>query len=359
MTELTSYFGLETCVSRSGTGMAALPFRSHFRYAAPVTTSLTNLQDGADPAIDNCGCYQAVGSEYDLCLDEFCVKPPPCEYTSYDRAPRNLLQPSEKSLKNDVCTYSLIHIDSNTSACIDEYRCNWNPSLSGSSSHPIECVPDGVSVTFCGAHFTADDELFYEIVNTSEVECGFNDGRVCVTPSGSILLGELSNETCLNVGHCTAECPSTDNAWVCLPLDRSEPSICYSDRDTMDQSWCEQLTGEWRDNQVCVLPLQNNRDECARNGNVFIECQSLPIDECDTSPYLMCYASNTSTVCKTKDECEGSGFGQCSDIDYFVNYVTSPPSSGACVLPFQIDTSDSAFRQFCFENTIPLSIGCA
>ncbi len=108
---------------------------------------------------------------------------------------------------------------------------------------------------------------------------------------------------------------------------------------------------------ICVFPLQNNRNECERNGNVFIDCQSLSVSECDSNVYLSCYLSNSSSLCQTKDECEQSGVGECSDSEYFVNYLTSPPTYGSCVVPFQLDTSVSPTRQYCYRNTIPLSIG--
>lgn len=71
-----------------------------------------------------------------------------------------------------------------------------------------------------------------------------------------------------------------------------------------------------------------------------------------------CFQSNTFSLCKTKSECEGrGGEGHCSDSEYFVNYLTSPPTIGSCVVPFLIEVTDEGNRKYCYENTIPLSLG--
>jgi len=88
---------------------------------------------------------------------------------------------------------------------------------------------------------------------------------------------------------------------------------------------------------------------------VLIGCGSFNDGECHSNGFLSCYWSESSSLCQSKEECEGSGAGRCTDSDYFVNYLTSPPTFGSCVVPFQVDGN----RSYCFENTIPLSLGYA
>lgn len=362
VTELKSTFSKEDCVTVSGTGMGALKYRSHYTYVPPPSSLLINaygIED--DPPRDHCACLQSVGSEYDLCLDLLCNKPAPCEYTSYDRAPNYLLLPLESSTKNDVCSYSLVYQGSDNVSCLEEYRCNWNPSLSVSKSSVSGCAIGGdEDGMFCGARFTAEDVFYREIVNVTEEECGANGWKVCVTPLGSISVGEMSESNCVrDGGYCTVDCPNQDGEWKCLPVDRTEPSVCYNDSDEMNETKCDELSGEWRgegEGNVCVLGLQNNLGECERNGNVFVECESLDVGECESNEYVACYVSESLSVCESERECEESGRGRCTDSDYFVNYLTSPPTNGSCVVPFEIDITDEN-RQFCYQNTIPLSFG--
>jgi hypothetical protein len=362
---LKSSFSSNDCISLSGTGMDALQYRSHYQYVTHVTLPLideTGVVD--DPVQDHCDCLQSVGSEYDLCLDQLCNKPPPCEYTVYDHAPSYLLQPSETPVKSDACSYSLVYQGNDTAGCLAEYQCNWNPSIIGNLSDVSACVNEGASDKFCGIHFNIKDALYHEVVNVSESECGLNGGKMCVTPFGSVLVGELSNDICTQNGYCTVDCPTLGKE-ECLPVDRRKSSMCFNNSDMMSEILCQQLSGQWLNGNegfgenICLFPLQNNQPECKQNGNVFIDCQSLSHDECDSNGYLLCYLTNTSSMCQTKDDCEHHGVGQCSDSKYFVNYLTSPPMNGSCVIPFELDTSMSPTRQYCYRNTIPLSFGYA
>jgi hypothetical protein len=105
------------------------------------------------------------------------------------------------------------------------------------------------------------------------------------------------------------------------------------------------------------FPLQNNHMECGRNGNTFIECSNYEKDDCSSNGYLQCYLSDILSVCETKEMCEQAGIGYCSDSEYFVNYETSPPTIGSCVVPFQVELTDNGIRNYCYQNTIPLSVG--
>jgi hypothetical protein len=364
ISDIKATFSSNECVSVSGTGMGGLQYRSRYRYVAPLTSQIRNgfgLPD--NPTQDNCGCFHSIENAYDLCLDQLCNKPPPCEYTSYDRTPTYLLLPYETSTKSDVCMYSLVHQDNDTLACLREYRCNWNPSLSGDSSGTMECggLPN-MSESFCGVHFNPNDVFYHEIVNVSEEECFVNGGKMCVSPSGSIVFGEKTDQECMDVGYCNVDCPNVSNEWSCLPLDHKKPSICYNNDDALNEAVCNQLSGDWvlesiSAESLCIFPLQNNRNECRRNGNVFVECINLSIAECSSNIHLPCYLSKKSSVCGSKSECEQYGVGWCSDNEYFVNYMTSPPTNGSCVVPFLIDTTNNGRRQYCYENTIPLSLG--
>jgi hypothetical protein len=363
ISQLIDSFTSDDCVSVSGTGMTALPYRSHYTYEAPVTSVETNDFADDNTIASHCGCAVAVGSQYSLCLDELCNKPPPCEYTSYDRAPNSLLLPSEKSVKNDVCSFSLVSQSNDTQGCLSDFRCNWNPSLSGRSGNMSECVPsDSEHMMFCGVHFRVEDVFYREIVNLPQASCEEIGGKVCISPLGSVLLDAVTSDLCENTGYCNVYCPSNRSQWNCLPTDRSNSSICYNASDAMKEELCQLMSGLWTENSdgnVCIFPLQNNLAECERNGNTFIDCQSLSTDECAVNEYLSCFLSNTSTLCQTKGECENSGIGSCSDSEYFVNYMTSPPTIGACVMPFQIEITDKGIRQYCYLNTIPLSLGYA
>lgn len=366
ISDIKTTFSLNECVSVSGTGMGALQYRSHYRYVAPLTPQVQNeFGIPNNPTQDNCGCFHSIKNEYDLCLDQLCNKPPPCEYTSYDRAPTSLLLPSETSTKSDVCVYSLVYQGNDTLSCLREHQCNWNPSLSGDSSMmTVECrrgLPN-MNESFCGVHFNANDELYHEIVGVSEEECFVNSGKMCVSPSGSIVFGEKTDLECMNVGYCNVDCPNESNEWRCLPLDHKRSSICYNNSDVMNETVCNQLSGDWvlesiTGENLCIFSLQNNRNECTRNGNVFVECVDLSIAECSSNIYLSCYLSEKSSVCGSKSECEQYGVGRCSDSEYFVNYMTSPPTNGSCVVPFLIDTTNNEHRKYCYENTIPLSLG--
>jgi hypothetical protein len=360
ITDLKSSFSVEECVSVSGTGMAALSHRTHYRYTAPDATPIYNsfaIED--DTTSSHCECFQAIGFEYDFCLDRLCNKPPQCEYSSYDSAPKSLLLPSEISEKSDVCSYSLLLQEGDNVLCLEEHRCNWNPSLSVGPTDVTHCSGDD----FCGVHFEADDEFYREMVHVSEIQCAMNSGRVCVTPYGSLAFGETESEACSDIGYCTVDCPNEANHSQCLPVDSRKASLCYNDSDTIDQSMCSQMSGEWMSGAVgqggymCVFPLQNTRKECQRNGNIFIECDSFSISECDSNQYLSCYLSDLMSSCRTKEDCRQRGVERCSDTEYFVNYLTSPPTYGSCVLPFVIEVTDVGIRNYCYHNTIPMSLG--
>jgi len=349
ITELKSTFSSDDCVSKSGTGMSSLRYRSHYRYVAPESLSIVNftgIKD--DPIRDHCGCYEAVGSEYDLCLDVLCNKPPECEYSSYDRAPTQYLSALEVQMKNDLCEYSFVPVPSDNVACVEEYRCNWNPSVSGNQSN---CMNKNQNNNFfCGVQFDVNDIYFHEIVNISQNECESQERKVCVSPIGSILVGDVSNENCESEGYCTVECPNESTEIECLPVDRRKSSMCYNNSESMDLDRCNRLSGIWSVD-YCSFPLQNNRHECERNGNIFIECADLNSSNCHTMNYLNCYLSNTTSKCQSKDECQRNGIAECSDREYFMNYLTSPPTIGVCVVPFLIDGD----RQYCYEKTHPLS----
>ena len=362
VTQLKSTFSSVDCVSVSGTGMSALPYRNHFRYTTPVTTLIVNTYGNSDnPVQDHCACYQDVGHEYDLCLDLFCSLPPPCQYTSFDRAPIGLLYLSEASSKDDVCSFSYLNQESDPDSCVLERLCNWNPTLPpsslSSSNGNVSVCDGGISNDgmFCGAQFSLGDVLFHEIVNVSQSECEANGGRVCVTPYGSIVLGELTDEECDSFGYCTSDCESME-VITCVPTDRRIPSMCFNDSSAMDPVKCMQLSGKW-EGSVCTFPLQNNRLECARNGNTFVECHALSSDKCISNGHISCYLDVSISECQTRQECEQTPLkGTCTDSEYFVNFQTIPPTIGSCVVPFEVDMADG--RHFCFQNTFPLSIGC-
>ena len=214
---------------------------------------------------------------------------------------------------------------------------------------------------FCGVSFDADDVFYHEMVSVTQSECGLNEWSVCVTPSGAILVGEMSIEECANVGYCTVKCPREGIGLECLPVDARESSLCYNNSDVMDEMLCEQMSGMWVGvwgmwgAGMCTFPLQNDKAECGRNGNTFIECGGFDVGDCVSNGFLTCYLSNSTSLCGSKQECEGSR-GWCTDSDYFMNYLTSPPTYGSCVVPFAIDISDGN-RSFCNENTIPISLG--
>ncbi len=360
ISQLKESFSTNDCVSVSGTGMAALKYRTKYQYF----TFLGNLLDDQnqnihDPIRSHCGCSHSVGSEYELCEDLLCNKPPPCEYTSYDRAPRNLLFSTEGNAKSGDCSYSFIYQASDSSSCLEVTQCNWNPLLSNNSNDMADCVYSKNSTMFCGAHFDPNDEFFVEIYNVTQNDCNMNGGNVCVSPLGSLVFGELTNENCLNTGYCSVTCFSEQSNHQCLPVDLSQPSLCYNDSFEMNQIFCEEMSGTWDGERVCTFPLQNNLIECERNRNIFISCDSLNVNDCEITSLLSCYLSNSTSLCHTKYECEKDGVGQCSNADYFVNFMTSPPTFGSCVVPFQIDNSQKKMRHYCYQNTIPLTIGFA
>ena len=363
ISDLKSSFSYNDCVSVSNTGMSALQFRAHYTYDSPVSSPIINYQGFVDdPARDHCACFQTIGNKYDLCLDELCNLPPSCEFTSFDHAPNYLLLPSELSSKNDICTYSLAFHPSNHISCLGDIRCNWNPSIKVDSTDRRNCFPENRAEMFCGVHFNVNDVFFHEMVNASQSECGRNGWYVCVSPIGAILAVVNSTDECANVGYCTVECPNERKGWECLPIDRRESSICYNNSDYMYERLCEEMSGQWIGEwgawgpSMCIFPLQNERNECQRNGNIFMECGSFDDRECASNGFLSCYLSNTSSLCETMEDCEGFGLGRCTDSDYFVNYMTSPPTFGSCVVPFEVDLLDD-HRLFCYEHTIPLSLG--
>ena len=358
ISQIRKGFSTDDCVSKSGTGMSALPYRSHYSYMSAVSQPIVN-QYGIidDPARDHCACFLTIANEYDLCLDSLCNTPSQCAFTSYDSAPTGLLLPKETSVKNDICSYTAVLRDSDESGCLAERRCNWNPNVVDRSENGTDCVFESDGNEFCGVRFDEEDIFFHEIVHVTKDECLSNDGEMCVTPDGSILLGNISRDDCLNeIGYCTQECPNDSEEWNCLPVDRKKASLCYNSSDGMDESMCVRMSGEWSGG-ICIFPLQNDREECGRNGNVFIECQNVSIEECDSHPLLTCYLSITAMECDNGEECEQAGISTCSDAEYFVNYMTSPPTNGSCVVPFEVDVSTNVNRSYCYVNTIPTSLG--
>ena len=356
---LRESFFTEDCVSQSGTGLDAVNYRSHFVFIAPVTPTIINLNGiEVNPARDHCACYLDIGNEYDFCLDQWCVLPPSCEYTSADRAPDYLLLPSESSVKNDVCSFMMSYSESNSTGCLDDIRCNWNDMIRDDLYQVMGCEGGGQEM-FCGVRFDPDDIFYHEIVSVSEYECDFNESKACVTPFGSIILGLTSQDECSNAGYCSSFCPNPNGEDVCLPVDPSVPSICYSEDDQMNVTLCLQMSGHWVSvtellgNYICIFPLQNNPSECARNGNTFASCTDLSDAECDEFGYLSCFLSDTLSLCETKDECESSGRGMCSDEIYFLNDLVTPPSPRGCVVPFLVDGD----RQYCYVGTQPMSLG--
>ncbi len=362
-TELKSSFVTDDCVSVSGTGMEALVYRNRYHYISPdVTASLNDVGGEDDTTTYHCECYQAVGKEYDLCLDRLCNKPPQCEFSSYDAVPVSLITPSENSLKSDVCSYSLEPEPGDNVSCLEEYRCNWNPSVSVKMTNDTSICGVGY---FCGVYFDTQDIFFFEMVNMSANECTQNEGKVCVSPSGSLLYGELTDQECESVGYCTVDCPNLANHSQCLPINRRNASLCYNDSTSLDPSSCAQQSGRWIgkidgwERSACVFSLQNNRRECERNGNTFITCNDFSRSECGSNLYLSCYVSESTASCDTKDDCLSDGIGYCSDSDYFVNYLTTPPINGACVIPFLTEVESTGIRRYCYRNTIPMSLGFA
>jgi hypothetical protein len=352
--QLRSEFTSNDCVALSGTGMDALRYRSRYSYAQPPVRVLFDSEGVVEnPLADHCACYQAVGNEYDLCLDELCNKPPPCEYNSYDRIPGNLIIPTDNLSNEEICIFSYVYETSDFS-CRNQSSCNWNPSLDGTT----DC--HSISEIFCGIHFNIHDSFYHEIVNVTEGECGYHNASACVTPLGAIELEVYTSNGCEEIGYCTAGCPNHDGAMKCLPVDRTQPSLCYNDHAEITLIVCQQRSGQWvhlAGQSVCVFPLQNTPSECRRNGNIFIDCHSFSEDLCESSPLLACYLSNSSTSCATKQDCELHGVSRCTDDEYFMNWLTRPPTNGSCLLPFLQDPSDS-WRRYCYQHTIPMSLGC-
>ncbi len=359
ISQLRDHFSTNDCVSQSGTGMEALQYRNHYAYVSQLPTpKVTILNFLDDPVQDHCSCYHAIGNEYDLCEDLLCNKPPPCEFTSYDNAPANLLTPSEKS-QNDVCSYSYVYLSNQSVLCLNDKRCNWNMFLTPSSYRMTDCVLVGEDDHFCGLQFRMGDDFFYEIVNIPEGKCKSFASAVCVSPLGSVILDTELQDECEEVGYCTGKCSNALQEEVCLPQDPQQPSICYS--KSTDMNSCAYLSGEWVEEfgweavNICVFPLQNNLAECERNGNIFVDCSMLESHECAINPYVACYLSHTTRLCSSSNDCEQNGLSYCTDKEYFINYLTDPPTNGSCVLPF-LNNSDGSW-QYCYQNTIPISIG--
>jgi hypothetical protein len=349
ITAMKEYFSSTDCMSRSGTGMSALRHRSHYSYRGTETPPIRN-QFGVidDPSREHCACFQMIHSEYDLCLDEFCNLPSSCESTSADRVPPSLLLPTETSSKTDACMYILVSVASNETSCSEEVRCNWNPSLLVTPSTPSLCVGDGLSDSFCGVHFDPDDPFYHEVYNFTEEECKNQNGQVCVTPFGSLLVGNISDEACSAAGYCTAYCPKDYVGAKCVPIHPGNGSSCIS--NTTDKNSCLQMSGKWV-MDVCTLPLQSNREECKRNGNQFIQCEDLTVDDCFVSSHPPCYVSTQDAPCHSKIDCETHGQAWCSNREIFFNYAKGYRSDGACVVPYQKDGN----RSYCYVFTSPLN----
>ena len=116
---------------------------------------------------------------------------------------------------------------------------------------------------------------------------------------------------------------------------------------------------QWVDDDfgvTCFLPLQNDPNECRRNGNIFEACHTLPTGQCVAHPYLDCYVSNFTSSCTSKEDCLTKGSPHCTDRDIFINYRTNPPAYRSCVVPFQVDRTENN-RKYCYINTIPTSLG--